>query len=367
MKRLPAAFLARTRCSPLCRAFVSTLFGMLLLTGCGHRHEALKPEIRIAQLPPAAVGGPDHLDAIGGTVVNAAPGAQIVLYAHSGDTWWVQPFRNRAFTKVEDNNTWSAITHRGTEYAALLVTAGFQPSGKLAQLPTPAGNVLAVAIARGSSPSPNGPPVLHFSGYEWQVRSGGGDSGGDLCHYDVANARVDQQGYLHLSMGEAGGRWRCAGVHLPRNFGYGTYRVVVEDSTHLPASAVLSILLRSSLEDPDERTGYSMQLGKWGQTQGKNASYVLQPYYIPGNTVRYSVPSGPVTYTLRWSPGKAEFRTFAGNSSSDRPAMMQHVFRSGVPVAGSESVFLDLHNFHHRQSGLSQSTEIVVEKFEYLP
>ena len=361
--------MARRRSLTARRALSSALCGVALLTtACRSPHETRQPTIEFAQLPPSeARGGPDHLDSISGQVVNGRPGAQIVLYARSEGDWWVQPFRNRAFTKLDSNGKWDTVTHRGSDYAALLVTTGFQPGARVPELPSPGGSILAVAISKGSSGSLTDSPTLHFSGYDWKVRSGGGDSGGDLCDYEASNAWVDDQGYLHLAMGQAGGRWHCAGINLPRNLGYGTYRFVVADSTHLPPWAILALLLRSATEDPDERTGFSIQLGGWGQTEGKNASCVLQPYYIPGNTVRYTVPVGPITYTLRWNPGTAEFRTFAGASSTAGLEVMAHEFRSGVAVPGAETVHLDLHNYRHGQSGLHHPVEIVVRNFEYLP
>jgi len=66
---------------------------------------------------------------------------------------------------------------------------------------TECGNgVVAVATAKGATAKPLTPKLLHFSGYDWTVRSAGSDRGGEPNFYDPENAWVDENGYLHLRM-----------------------------------------------------------------------------------------------------------------------------------------------------------------------
>ncbi len=89
------------------------------------------------------------MDTIEGRVIGARPGQRIVLFAFSG-IWWVQPFVNQPFTRVQPDSTWSNSTHFGTKYAALLVEGNYQPPANINALP-PAGNgVVAVAVVNGS-------------------------------------------------------------------------------------------------------------------------------------------------------------------------------------------------------------------------
>jgi len=75
-----------------------------------------------------------------------------------------------------------------------------------------------------------------------------------------------------------------------------------------------------------------------------------------------------VTYELRWDPGNATFRTFTGNSAiSNARKIMDHVFKSGIPIPASETIHLNFYDFRHSKSGLHHPVEAVVEKFEYLP
>jgi len=345
------------------------LGAFLCALGCSPSHQTHKPGIEFTQIPRAVVvGGPEDLDHINGRVADGVPGAQVVVYARSEGTWWIQPFRSRAFTKVGSDGGWSNFTHLGTDYAALLVTRGFEPPAKINDLPSLNSDILAVATTKGSSAKPEDPPSIHFSGYVWRVRSGAGDAEGEPCNYESSNAWVDDQGYLHLLMGQEAGQYVCAGVSLTRSLGYGTYRFVVADSAHLPLSALFSMLICPDREDPDDRTGFAILLSKWGKEKSpRNADFVLQPYYIPGNTSRFTVPAGPVTHVIRWEPGGAVFDSAAGVSAKPTGNMMNHTFKSGVPVPSTETVKLDFHDFHHFQNGVHHPVEIVVQKFEYLP
>jgi hypothetical protein len=85
---------------------------------------------------------------IKGRVSGARAGQQIVLFARSG-AWYVQPFIDQSFTKIQPDSTWSSSTHLGTEYAALLVEPGYRPPVTTDVLPSIGGGVIAVTIAPG--------------------------------------------------------------------------------------------------------------------------------------------------------------------------------------------------------------------------
>jgi hypothetical protein len=151
----------------------------------------------MTRVPLASPGGPEQLDYIEGRTTDAGPGQQIVLYAHSG-VWYIQPFVNRLFTKIQADSTWKNSTHLGTEYAALLVEPGYHPESKIETLPKEGNGVVAVVTATGEAAAPIISKVLHFSGYDWIVRTAASDRGGETNSYDPANAWIDQKGSLHL-------------------------------------------------------------------------------------------------------------------------------------------------------------------------
>ena len=61
--------------------------------------------------------------------------------------------------------------------------------------------------------------ALHFSGYDWKVRTIASDRGGLNNLYGGDNAWTDASGALHLRITKKEGRWSCAEVVLSRSLG----------------------------------------------------------------------------------------------------------------------------------------------------
>jgi hypothetical protein len=340
----------------------------VLLTGCHTKSfPPHKPSLQVTRVPTANAGGPEQLDYIEGSATDAGPDQQIVLYAHSG-VWWVQPFANRPFTKIQADSTWKNSTHLGTDYAALLVDPGYHPESKIATLPEEGNGVVAVAMVPGKAGAPIISKVIHFSGYDWVVRSAGSDRGGEPNSYDPANAWVDQKGYLHLQMAVRDGRWSCAEVTLTRSLGYGTYRFVVQDSNHLEPTAVLGMFTWDEWRPDETRSELDIELSRWGNPTSKNAQYVVQPYYVPENISRFMAPPGTLVHTFRWEPGVASFKTISDSKEGTASKSIgEHVFTSGIPTPAGEAVHIALYDFHHSKNSSQRPAEVVIEKFEYLP
>ncbi len=337
----------------------------MLICGCGKWHAQPDLAIELTRIPPAAEGGPDKLDIIEGRVVGARPGQRIVLYARNG-AWWVQPLAGEAFTKIQPNSKWINSTHLGTEYAALLVEPGYRPLATMDALPPPGGGVVAVTTAKGGTGTAVS-KTLFFSGYEWRIRDAPSDRGGGN-DYDASNAWTDSNGALHLRIAKVAGKWTCSEVTLTRNFGYGTYSFVVRDTSHLDPAAVFTMFTWDYAgSDPNNRE-MDIEVSRWGDPTTKNAQYVVKPFYVPENASRFAVPSGALTHSFRWEPGRVLFRTVRGPESGTKAApIAEHVFTSGVPSPGVESVRMNLYIFHLVKEPLQKENEVVIEKFEYLP
>lgn len=338
-----------------------------LLSACHSGRLRPRAQIEITETPVSDAGGPSKLDLIQGKVTGAKEGQQIVIYAKS-EFWWIQPFANQPFTNVQPDSTWKNLTHLGTEYAALLVEPGYQPASKTISLPQPGNGVIAVATAKGKPGRPLVKKTIHFSGYDWTVRTAGSDRGGEPNEYDPENAWTDDKGYLHLRMQERNGRWSCAEVNLMRSLGYGTYRFVVQNSAHLAPSAVVGLFTWDELGSLDTRKELDIELSRWGNPSSKNSQYVVQPFYIPENVVRFSTPGGVMTHLFHWEPGKATFQTLRGRPEAAHAApISEHTFTSGIPTPASETVHIDLYDFHHSKTSTQHPDEVVIEKFEFLP
>lgn len=340
----------------------SLLFG---LNGCATRQAATRPSIEFSIIPPASEGGPDTVARIAGRVTGARPGQRIVLFAKAG-IWWVQPTRDEPFTTIQPDFTWTTSTHLGTEYAALLVEAGYRPPPTLEALPPEGRDVVAIKTIAGEKYEQAAPKTIQFSGYDWQVRNARSERGGRTNAYSNTNAWTDANGFLHLRITQNAGEWNCAEVKLSRSLGYGTYRFVVRDVSQLEPAAVLSMFTWDEADAGQNHREMNIELARWGDPASKNAQFVVQPYYVPANVVRFDVPAGPLTHSLRWQPGQAAFKTVRGTAPNG-PGIAEQTFTTGIPVPGDETIHLTLFIFGNATNPLQKDVEVVIEKFEYLP
>jgi hypothetical protein len=235
-------------------------------------------------------------------------------------------------------------------------------------LPVEGGAVVVVASAMGEAAQPELIKTVHFSGYDWNVRTTDSNRGGAVTSYDPANAWTDSGGALHLQIANHSDKWTCAEVSLTRSLGYGMYHFVVHESTNLEPAAVLSMFTWDDSGQDQNHREFDVEITRWGDPLSKNAQYAIQPYYVPANVDRFMAPAGILTYSFQWEPGKVSFKTVRGSNAGDRSrAVSAHVFTSGVPTPGGELVHMNLYIFGGAASPLKNQSEVVIEKFEYLP
>ncbi len=290
-------------CQEAILSFAIALIGCVSVTSCIPSKADIEPSIEFTRVPPAGDGSSEKLETIEGRVKGATRGQRIVLFALSG-VWWVQPMAEQPYTPIQKDSTWKSPTHPGLSYAALLVDAGYRAPLTVSALPEKGGPVLAVATVRGVAPSAP-PKTIQFSGYQWEIVQKAGDAGATDSP-DTANAWTDDRGFLHLRVMKHGDQWASSEVKLSRSLGYGSYRFVVSDVSHLEPAAVFAMFTFDYLGPSREM---DIEISRWGEPEDKNAQYVVQPYVVPANTVRYSAPDGPLTYWIDWEPGRVSFKT----------------------------------------------------------
>jgi len=358
-RRSAGALLNAIRWIPTC------LISCLLVSGCNRA--AKGPVVEFTRVPPAGEGGPDRLDSLEGVVRDAPPGERIVVYAKAGSVWWIQPLATAPFTSIARDNTWKTSTHLGSEYAAMLVDPGYQPSSTMKTLPSTGNGVFAV-VSKSVGP---GPPIvnqtLKFSGYEWYIRHITSDRNGAISNYDPGNASTDADGALHMRISRDGDHSKCSQVTLANHFGYGTYLFTVRDTEHFQPAATLAMFTYDDLAAEHHRE-MDIELSRWGDPKSKNGDYVIQPYSFPENKVIFDVPAGKLTHSLRWEPGRATFTTFRGTANSgDALTIKRDVFTTGIPTPGSEAVVIDFCDFKYSRVPLQGGAEAIIERFQYLP
>ncbi len=350
-----------------------------VLTGCHSSSTNSAPTVAFGKVAAAYQESPyktdiferDYkIDIIEGRATGARPGQRLVLYAKTDGRWGLCEQSGQPFTNIESDGRWKASVHLGLQYAALLVDPTYTPPEQTELLPIVGNGVVAVTVVNGKGPAPvlPSPKILDFSGYAWTTSTGPIFHAGSRNYFDPANVWTDEKGALHLRISGSPGKWTAAELKLTRSLGYGTYRFQVRDVSHLEPSALLTLITWDGVGTESNRRELDVELGRWGYLDHENVNYVVQPYYVPANIVTFRAPPGAYTQSFRWEPGQVTFSTVAGsgNTGADR-VMNQHVFTSGVPSPGGESVRIALYVFHQGHIPLRNENEVIIDKFEYLP
>ncbi|HVO64746.1 MAG TPA: hypothetical protein VMT53_27740 [Terriglobales bacterium] len=340
----------------------------LVLSGCHRAQTPTGPSIEFIKVPPAAQGGRERVDTISGRVIGARPGQQIVIYARSGP-WWVQPWPDRPFIPIRADSTWSTDTHLGFEYAALLVDQDYRPPPTMDVAPTQGGPVVVAKVVKGVGQPQLAPTKpLHFSGYDWKVRTIASDRGGMNNLYDGENASLDSAGALHLHIVKKQDKWSCAEVVLDRSLGYGTYVLTVRDASKLEPAAVFSMTTFDDWAGDQYYREMDVEIGRWGNALSKSdAQYGIQPFYVPGNVFPFNIRAGTLTHSMRWESGRVSFKSWRGASVSPADVVTEHEFSSGIPSPGQERIQLLFYAVPSEKYPLQKGSEVVIEKFQYLP
>jgi hypothetical protein len=349
--------------------------GCLALAGCRSSSTNSVPSIVFNKVPatspiPHGQEVPDQTGAIEGIATGVHPGERIVVYSKTDGRWGLQPPSGQPFTNIESNGHWRTSALLGTEYAALLVDPTVNPPVQTESLPNVGTGVAAVSTVKGQGPAPvfPSPKTLSFSGYEWTTSTGPIFHAGSRNFFDPANVWVDKSGALHLRISGSPEKWTAAEVKLNGSLGYGTYRFQVEDTTHLEPSAVLTLITWDGVGTERNRRELDVELSRWGFVDNTNVHYVVQPYYVPANFVRFRVPAGVFTHSFHWEPGQVTFSTMTGRGDAPGDRQInQHVFTSGIPSPAGQTVRLALYVFARGQVPLKNENEVVIDKFEYLP
>lgn len=337
---------------------------VLLGSGCHPLRTNIEPSVEFTRIPFAGEGAPDRLDIIEGRVRGVQSNQRVVIYARAG-VWWVQPFAIQPFTSILPDFTWKSTTHPGTEYAALLVDSGYSPPLTTKVLPEKGGKVLAVATAEGVRLAAGPAKSLRFSGFDWGIRQTPNHAGGSNNVYDPSNAWVDKSGLLHLRVSKHGAEWTNSEVTLPQSLGYGNYIFWVQDISRLEPAAVLNLSIWDNSAPPRE---LDIEISRWGEPTSKNAQYVVQPYYLPENSVRFMAPAGSLVYSIHWEPNQVSFETARRYAPVVSPDTVKHYdFTSGIPSPGNDSIHMNFYAFANPRNPLRQEAEVVIEKFEFLP
>lgn len=310
---------------------------------------------------------------LSGRVYHVDPATtKIVIYVLTNQ-WYVQPYAALPYTSIGRDGSWSSFTHPWSKIVVLAVNpALYTPAATMITNPALGGpGVLAAASY------PAAPATIRFSGFDWGIKVTGStassyrfDPGPNYWSNDSSVVSVDADGRLRLRIRKVDGVWQAAEVHLPRSLGYGTYTVRVNSPLHqLDRNTVACplFLYASTRQEFDHEFS-----GSGGLIPGPyNAQFVVQPYTVSGNLVRYVQPAvNEWTSQIEWRPDHVSFRAWKGWAPSPSPSDLIYQWRYSGPYnfrPGAEQVRINLWLLNGAAPTSGVGDEMVISAFSFQP
>jgi hypothetical protein len=216
--------------------------------------------------------------------------------------------------------------------------------------------VVASGLARGEQDEP---PTERFAGYTWDIKTSGTPVGPGPNRFAAENVSSDRQG-LHLKIALRNSEWNCAEVICRRPLGYGQYKFVVADVSHLDPNMVLGLFTWDTLSPRQNYREIDIELSQWGDPAAENAQFVLQPWDRKGHRIRFRMRPGIAEYSFEWTPGKVACHATVGSS-----VIQRHEFSSGVPTPGAAQLRMNFWLIESRPA--ERDTEVLIKNFSFKP
>lgn len=128
--------------SAILAILITVFIGNMVGVFAGEEEDS-RIRITVDRLPPYG-SGPDSWGVISGRVYGADPRKHCVIVYAGTDHWYIQPYRNNYYTRIESDGTWRTGTHLGYEYAILVTEKTYKATADIDSLPPPGGKILAV-------------------------------------------------------------------------------------------------------------------------------------------------------------------------------------------------------------------------------
>lgn len=258
--------------------------------------------------------------------------------------------------------------------------------------PGSAANETAIAAAVqtvNASPASTNPPasmlpvvevesfvrIIEFSGMEWTVKSSTAPVGPGPNYFSsgAESVWVDEKGQLHLKVIHKDGRWYCAEVVTADVLGYGTYQFELRSGAEqLDKYAVLGLFTWDNTAPQANYREIDIELARWGEANGPNAQFVVQPWDRTGNRYRFHIDpqAGSSTHRFVWAPERVEFLSFLGSAQSPDPQDIVEQWSytgTDIPPSGAANARINLWLFGGRPPSDVKEIEVILSSFEFIP
>ncbi len=194
---------------------------------------------------------------------------------------------------------------------------------------------------------------VKFAGRDWVVRPSGRREAPGPNHWSDSDESVwvDDQGFLHLKVRKARGRWLAAEIHTPLP----AEPFHLEVTTATPMRELDPNVVAGFFAYKDDSNEIDIELSEWGARGGFNTQFAVAPYG-EGDRHRFTAPSDvlEVVHVMDWRADRvalasrvgdrtlAEWRR-AGPRFADRSGYRLHInlwLYQGKPPTDREEVEL---------------------------
>lgn len=287
--------------------------------------------------------------------------------------YWTKPFWNSPLVSIQEDGTFvvdittGGIDQQATKIAAFLVLNGYNPPLMSGEQELPA-ELFTNALAHVTVDREPIFRTVEFSGYTWRVKASESPAGPGPNYFSDRedDVWVDENGQLHLKIVQRNGRWYSTEVIANASLGYGKYVFTLASRVdQLPKEVVLGLFTWSDTAPQYNYREIDIEFSKWGEDNGQNSQYVVQPWDHPGNRYRFdSVLEGEYsTHSFEWSPTSIEF------SSSNSGAEFQTWSYTGpdIPPTGDENARINLWLLNGMPPSDGLEVEVIIKSFEFIP
>ncbi|AIE85121.1 hypothetical protein [Fimbriimonas ginsengisoli] len=224
--------------------------------------------------------------------------------------------------------------------------------------------MLATAFIAGALLTHFSPRTIQFSGFRWEVKGSQEKvgPGPNLFSDSPDSVFVDRKGRLHLKVRKTAAGWTCAEVYLAKPLGYGSYTFEVDSpESAIDSNLVLGLFTYGEKEDFSHRE-IDVELSRWSDPTNDNAQFVVQPYEVAGNMVRFTLPADnpSSTHSFVWRRDKIDFLSKSGNFSKS-----WSYAGTSNPVPGDETVHINLWLYEGKAPTKDQTFEVILRRFSY--
>ncbi len=216
--------------------------------------------------------------------------------------------------------------------------------------------LFAPVLARKAAGQGQAKETVEFCGRSWEIKTSR-LAGPGPNRFARENVVVKPDG-MHLRIRQDAGSWTCAEAICSDRLGFGRYTFEVGDVSHLDVNMVLGLFSWAPMASAHHFNEVDIELGRWGNAGAPNAQFVLQPWDVQGNRIRFDVPKGGIEYSFEWSSGRVACRAAQGAST-----IRESLFEKGVPSPEGAQARMNFWLFQSRPP--QRAAEVVVKRFHF--